>query len=320
MPNARSRTGIVFLVFVLLACTSQVVGQPGASQQDQPTYRLKLPVDEVSLTFQATDDQGRAIDDLRIDDLKLLDNGVAVRRIVSFESIKEDPVRVGILMDSSESMASNLEHGQNVAAAVLRGLLLQPADRAFVMDFGALSLIAQDWTGDSTVLESAIRNHKVASNAGSSLGGTALLDSLYRACLNEFGHTDSSASRNVIILFSDGVDNSSRGDIRLAVDECQKTNTAIFAFRFDTPAASTGPATLAELATKTGGRVFHGDDAETQIADDIRLVESELHNRYRLTFKPPEVKHDGAFHHIELMTPARLVYIYAQSGYYTPLR
>ena len=154
----------------------------------------------------------------------------------------------------------------------------------------------------------------------SSPGGTALLDSLYRACLNEFGHTDSSASRNVIILFSDGVDNASRGDMPLAVDECQKTNTAIFAFRFDVQAASTGPATLAELATKTGGRVFHGDDTETQIADDIRLIESDLRNRYRLTFKPPEVKHDGVFHHIELTTPGRPVYIRAQSGYYAPVR
>jgi len=308
-------------VFVTLACASQIVGQSGPSQQDQPIYSLRLPVDEVSLTFQATDDQGRAIDDLKVDDLKLLDNGAPARRIVSFEPIKDAPVRSGILMDSSDSMEPNQERSRSVAAEVLSSLNQQPTDRAFVMDFGGLSLIAQDWTHDSSALEAAIRNHKVASDAGGSLRGTALLDSLYRACLNEFGHADSLRSRNVIILFSDGVDNSSRSDIRLVLDECQRTNTIIFAFGFDPQGtASTGPATLAELATKTGGRVFHGDDAETQIADDISLIESDLRNRYRLTFKPPEVKHDGAFHRIELMAPARLVYFRVQSGYYTPVR
>jgi len=101
----------------------------------------------------------------------------------------------------------------------------------------------------------------------------------------------------------------------------KKTNTAIYSFRFDAPGtASTGPATLAEVAAKTAGRVFHGDDGDTQIADDVRRIETDLGGRYRLIFKPPQVRHDGAFHRVELDAPSRSITIRAQTGYYAPVR
>ncbi|HMG85245.1 MAG TPA: VWA domain-containing protein [Terracidiphilus sp.] len=309
------------LLVLALPAIAVIAGQSVASQQDQPTYTLKLPVDEVSLTLQALDYDGQAVDDLKIEDLKVLDNGVRARRIVALDSFKDAPVHVGIMIDSSESMGSSRERSQRAAIAVARSLIRQPADRGFAMDFAVLSPIAKEWTSDVKELEAAIRNHRVASDAGGSLRGTALFDALYRACLNEFGHDESPMSRNVIVMFSDGVDNASRGDLKLAVDECQKTNTAIYAFRFDVPeAASTGPAALAEVATKTGGRVFHGDDGDTQIADDVRMIETDLGARYRLIFKPPEVRHDGAFHRVEIDAPSRPVTIRLQTGYYAPVR
>jgi Ca-activated chloride channel family protein len=321
MPKAHAGKGAVLSLLAVLGWATVIAGQAASSQQDQPTYTLKLAVDEVSLTLQVLDDEGRAVDDLKIEDLRLLDNGVRVRRMIALDSVKDAPVRVGVLVDSSESMESNRERSQSAAIAVVRGLMRRPADRGFAMDFAGFSPVAQEWTGDERMLEGAIRNHRVAYEAGGSLRGTVLFDSLYRACLNEFAHSESPISRNVIVLFSDGVDNSSRADMNLAVDECQKTNTAIYAFRFDAPAAvSTGPATLAEMAAKTGGRVFHGDDGDTRITDDVRIIEADLRSQYRLTFKPPEVRHDGAFHRAEVDAPSRPVTIRAQTGYYAPVR
>ncbi len=311
----------VSLLLLALHAIAGFAGQSAASQQEQSTYTLKLPVDEVSLTLQVLDDEGRAVYDLKIEDLKLLDNGIRIRRIVALESIKDAPVRVGILLDSSESMDANRERSQSLAIAVVHSLVRQPADRSFVMDFAGLSPVAQEWTSDVGTLEAAIRNHQVASHAQGSLRGTALFDSLYRACLNEFGHAESPLSRNVIVLFSDGVDNSSRADMKLAIDQCQKANTAIYAFRFDAPeAVSTGPATLAEIAAKTDGRVFHGDEGDTQIAADVQTMVTDLSSQYRLIFKPPEVRHDGEFHRVELDAPSRPVTIRAQMGYYAPVR
>ena len=311
----------VSLLLLALHALAGTAGQSAASQQDQSTYTLNLPVDEVSLNLQALDDDGRAIDDLKMEDLRLLDNGIRVRRIVALDLIKDAPVRVGVLLDSSESMESSRERSQSLAIKVVRSLIRQPSDRGFVMNFAGLSPVAQEWTSDVRTLEAAIGNHQVASHAAGTLRGTALFDSLYRACLNEFGHTESPLSRNVIALFSDGVDNASRADMKLAIDQCQKTNTAIYAFRFDAPeAVSTGPATLSEMAQKTGGRVFHGDDGETQIAADVHIIEADLRSQYRLIFKPPEVRHDGRFHRVEWDAPSRPITIRAQTGYYAPVR
>jgi len=311
----------VLLLLLVLQAIAGIAGQSAPSQQDPSTYTLKLPVDEVSLNLQALDDEGRAVADLKIEDLKLLDNGIRVRRVIGLDLIKDAPVRVGILLDSSESMEASRERSQGRAIAVVRSLTRQPADRGFVMDFAGLSPVAQEWTNDVGTLEAAIRNHRVASHAQGSLRGTALFDSMYRACLNEFGHPESSLSRNIIVLFSDGVDNASRGDMQLAIDQCQKMNTAIYAFRFDAPeAVSTGPATLAEMAAKTGGRVFHGDEGDTKIADDVQLMETDLRSQYRLIFKPPEVRHDGTFHRVELEVRSRPVTIRMQTGYYAPVR
>ena len=173
----------VSLMVLAVPAIAGIAGQTASSQQDQSTYTLKLPVDEVSLTLQAMDDEGRAVDDLKIEDLKLLDNGIRVRRIIALDSIKDAPVRVGILLDSSESMESSRERSQSLAIAVVRGLIRQPSDRGFVMDFAGLSPVAQEWTSDVRALEAAIRNRQVASHAEGSLRGTALFDSLYRACL-----------------------------------------------------------------------------------------------------------------------------------------
>jgi Ca-activated chloride channel family protein len=320
MPKARRGAG-VFLLTLALPAIARIAGQPASLQRDQSTYTLKLPVDEVSLTLQVLDDEVRAVDDLKIEDLKLLDNGIRVRRIVALESMKDAPVRVGVLLDASESMDTSRERSQSLAIAVVRSLVRQPADRGFVMDFAGLSPVAQEWTSNVRTLEAAIRNQQVASHAAGTLRGTALFDSMYRACLNEFGHAEGSLSRNLIVLFSDGVDNASRADMKLAIDQCQRTNTAIYAFRFDAPeAVSTGPATLAEMAAKTGGRVFHGDEGDAQIAADVQIIEADLRSQYRLIFKPPEVRHDGAFHRVELDAPSRPVAIHAQTGYYAPVR
>jgi hypothetical protein len=75
---------------------------------------------------------------------------------------------------------------------------------------------------------------------------------------------------------------------------------------------------LAELADQTGGRVFHVDDVDAGIDGDLRIIETNTRNQYRIAYKPAELKHDGAFHEIELVGPDRVKSITVRSGYYAP--
>jgi Ca-activated chloride channel homolog len=277
------------------------------------TYTLNVAVDEVSLTFHAADFHGVPIDDLKLDDLRVLDNGKRPRQIVSFEAHQNLPVHFGILMDTSQSMLGYLKRNQWIANEYLTKLLHKQADRAFIMRFDSESKVLQDWTRDSDALTATLRD--VASDYASRLGGTALFDSIYKACRDQFGTSDPLAG-NFILLFTDGLDNASHARLEDDIDICQKANTAIYIFGVEPKSIfSPGQKTLTELATKSGGSIFFDQTRET-IWNDLRIIDANLRSQYRLVYKPGHFKRDGSFHRIKLDSPTRGGVITARSGYY----
>src|ERR1700744_947698 len=94
------------LLLTLFACVRRMGSQTeGVAAQSEPVYGLRVAVDEVSLTFHAADPHGLPVNDLKLDELSLLDNGKPPQRILAFQSLRDFPIRAGILMDTSESMA-----------------------------------------------------------------------------------------------------------------------------------------------------------------------------------------------------------------------
>jgi VWFA-related protein len=289
-----------------------------AFPQTAVPYSLSVSVDEVDLTFHATDTHGLPVNDLKLDELKLLDNGKPPSRVVVFRPLLEFPIRAGILLDTSVSVAEYLPRNRAIAAEYTNRLMRQQADQAFVMDFDFESRVAQPWTNDRTLLDAGLRSAR--SNTWNRMGGTAIIDSIYRACMNQFGKLNYAASANFILLFSDGEDNASHANLNEAVEMCQRSNTAIYAFRGQPETRfSDGPKTLAQLASQTGGRVFQADDSDAAIYEDLRTIEMDLRDQYRLIYKPAELKHNGAFHRIALKGPARVKSIVVRSGYYAPV-
>jgi VWFA-related protein len=284
--------------------------------QSAAPYSLRVSVDEVDLTFHAVDAHGLPVNDLKLDELKLLDNGKAPSRIVVFRPLRDFPIRAGILLDTSVSVAEYLARNRAIATEYADRLMRQEADQAFVMNFDFESRIAQPWTNDRTVLDAGLRSAR--SNTWNRMGGTAIVDSIYRACMNQFGRLNG-ASANFILLFSDGEDNASHAYLNEAVEMCQRTNTAIYAFRVPSESRlSDGPKTLAQLASQTGGRVFEADDSDAVIYEDLRTIEADLRDQYRLIYKPVDLKHNGAFHRIALQGPKRVASMVVRSGYYAP--
>jgi Ca-activated chloride channel family protein len=295
-------------------------GQNTFAQSDQPGPSiLRLPVDEVVLTFNATDAHGLPIDDLKASEIRLRDNGLAPRRIIAFEKLVNRPIRAGILLDTSESMANSLPADRAIAGQFLQHLFRQKSDRAFVSQFSYGSEFVQQWTSDSTSLMEAINRARQRKDA---LGGTALFDAVFRACFYSFDKVDPTATGNFILLFSDGEDNAGLTSLDEAARACQRSNTQVFAFL---PAAaeehaSTGPKALRDLAAETGGQVYLSDDSDETIWKDLQEIESKIRNQYRLVYKPSEFKHDGAFHEIELQPSDRVSRIEVRSGYFAPGR
>lgn len=321
-PQIHSIRPWFALLLALLPSTHRAMSQTTAraAQQDAP-YNLSLSVDEVGLTLHAADTHGLPINDLKLDELRLLDNGKPPIKILSFYSLQDHSIRAGILIDTSESMERDLPANRAIALQYVQLLLRQQTDQAFVIDFGFVSKIKHSWSSDPAALSASIRN--IAAGQENPLGGTAIFDTIFHACFSEFGKIDHAASGNFIMLFSDGEDNASHTSLQETVDMCQRSHTAIYAFRPDSShgISSTGPRTLADLTSETGGKVFYNDSSEVELSSDLHIIEANLRNQYRLIYKPAELKHDGSFHRI-VLTPSdgsgRINSILTRSGYYAP--
>jgi VWFA-related protein len=223
-------------------------------------------------------------------------------------------------MDMSESMDRTRAADRAIAIQYAQRVLRRQTDQAFVVNFDRRPTVSQGWTSDTFALIDGIRDRSAGTLSRDHSHGTAVFDTIYRACQDQFSHIEHATSGNFILLFSDGEDNASSVDLKTAVDMCQRSNTAIYAFRAEPEADlfSAGAKTLTQLTAQTGGRVFRDNDSEAGIDDDLRTIESEMRNQYRLVYKPAELRRDGAFHHIHLIAPERVETIIVRTGYYAP--
>jgi VWFA-related protein len=311
-----------FLFFELAAGVQSVRPQNHAgAASNGPPPNFYAPADEVDVTFHAADAQGLPITDLKLNDLTIYDNYKAPGKILVFESLRDTPTKAGILLDTSDSMERWFARDRAIASQYVERLLRPETDHAFLEEFGYVTRVIRPWTGDAHALTTGIDESRAG--RANSPGGTALFDTIYSACLYQFGKSERPVSGNFILLFTDGEDNASHIDLRSAVDMCQAADTAIYAFRPQhTESYSSGPRNLAQLSSETGGRTFQLEGTEAEINKDLYIIDSDLRDRYWLVYRPVELKHDGSFHAIYLGSsdPARGLTIDVRSGYYAPAR
>lgn len=308
--------GVLLAAVIRLGSTAEA---QSASRVPDPgqSYRLRLAVDEVVVTFNAEDANGSPVNDLKAEEIRLWDNGVAPRKVVAFDELVNRPIRAGILIDTSESMRDELAANKSIATKFAQRIFRQHSDEATVSEFGEGSNLIQSWTKDLSLLLQAVSG---ARNKGNLSHGTALFNAVFQACSSSFANLDPTATGNFILLFSDGEDNAGLTTADDATRACQRSNTQIFAF---VPAlterqVSTGPRVLRELAAKTGGKVFVADDSDDAIWKALKAIESEMRNQYRLVYNPVNFKHDGALHEIMLEVPERVKRIEVRTGYFAP--
>jgi Ca-activated chloride channel homolog len=314
----RNACGVIVSVATVFCCYAGMVAQsPTKPDEVDRTYALKLRVDEVVLTFNAMDANGLPINDLKLGEIRLWDNGVAPAKVVAFDEFVNRPIWAGVLMDSSESMQAALPRNKAMASKFLQQMFRQKSDAAFVAEFAYTSNMIQSWTDNVSQLVAGVgMTREIAKRPA----GTAVFNAVYQACASSFGGADPTATGNFILLFSDGEDNAGLTSPEEAARACQRSNTQVFAF---IPAetevhGSTGPRTLRRLAAETGGEVFISDGSEETMWRDLTTIESLMRSRYRIVYKPANFRHDGAFHEILLQPPDRVSRVEIRSGYYAP--
>ena len=91
-------------------------------------YISEMSVDAVELYTTVTDKSGRPVSGLQASNFKVFEDG-AIQKVESFEYVKNVPLSLGVLVDTSASMLESLPEAQQAAIAFL-DYSIGPKDRA----------------------------------------------------------------------------------------------------------------------------------------------------------------------------------------------
>ena len=277
-----------------------------------PLTTITKRVDEVNVVFTVTDKRGKFVKDLKQNDFQVMDDSQP-GTIRSFRSETNLPLRVGLLIDASNSVRDRFKFEQEAATEFLNQIIRSNFDRAFVIGFDTTPEVTQDFTDNTELLSKGIRMLRPG-------GGTAMYDAIYYACRDKLMAYDKStmATRRAIILLSDGEDNQSRVSREEALEMAQKAEVIIYAISTNTSGMKLrGDKVMEYFAEQTGGRAFFPFKIQ-DVSDAFSQIQDELRSQYAISYKPPDFQFNGKYHKIDILADNKKYKVRARKGYYAP--
>ncbi len=321
---------------------------PEESAPPAKTPTIRTTVELVNVPVTALTKHGQRVIDLNMDDVKVFEDGVE-QKITHFERETRTPLRIGLIVDTSNSARNRLPYEKD-AAQQFADLVLQNGGtrtQVFLETFDASSSIIQDFTNDPDVLSDKIQELK-------SGGGKALYDAIYFACREKMLKTGPREEiRRILVVVSDGLDVQSQHTLDQVVSMARMAETMIYtvgtaAYGFSNP----GDKLLEEMSTETGGypsfplRDAPGTDLESgylshnQIGDTsqnkslgaetgklsserltnlvgaLQAIGREFDEQYTIGYKPLRDALDGTYRTIKVETTRRGVTLRWKPGYF----
>ena len=312
-----------------LLCAALTVAAPTIAAQQSPqtldSQTLRVDVDLVNIVFTVTDEKGRFITDLERDDFTVYEDDVG-QEIRNFHTETNLPLRIALLIDASGSILNKLRFEQQAALDFFSETLLPDRDSASVITFDSYVDLMQDFTDDPDLLAGAVTKVKAG-------GGTELFDGIYLTVIRSLV---GQSGRRIVIVITDGVDNSSEFTLKQAIDVAQKHNVTVYAVSTNSVRArgrrqeyreairvtdptllrqARGNIVLRQLADETGGAVFF-PERRRDVSSTFREIQETLRSQYVLSYVPTNTARDGGFRRVRI-DPADAAYsANSRTGYY----
>ena len=227
-----------------LICLSFVTA---AAAQD----KLSVDVDRVNVLVTVSDGKGRFIRNLDRRDFSVYEDD-RPQGISNFSTETNLPLNIAFLIDSSGSVRDKLRFEKQAAARFFSSALRPGKDKALVMSFDTKTALLQNYTDNAGSLSDSLQ--KIIAG-----GSTSLYDAVLEAAVHRLA---GEPGRRVIVILSDGLDNSSHISLSKTIEAAQKNDVTIYAVStngFETTDPhdrKAGDANLDELAKETGGRAL----------------------------------------------------------------
>jgi Ca-activated chloride channel family protein len=333
----RKAIPTLLLAALLTAASSsaqQPTPPPPPPQEPAPQRSVQAITREINLVdvlFTVLNRRNKLVADLDKDSFRVFDDGKS-QDIRYFSRQTDLPLRIGLLLDTSNSIRERIQFEKDAAVGFLYNVLRRGKDQSFVMTFDDRPYVLQGFTEDAGRLRDEIMKMKAG-------GGTAVYDAIYEACYNELSHPprppgdQPDVVRRVMILISDGEDNLSEHTRAEAIEMAQRTSVVIYTISTSTQwvslsqtdpskmgnrkfAKTDGDKILEDIAEETGGRAFfpyHVDDLDQSFQD----IGDELRNQYSLAYNPTNYVANGKYHKIKIEVVDRKgLQVRARRGYY----
>ena len=289
---------------------------------------LKIETTLVVVPVTVFDRDGKYIPDLKRENFEVYEDGIK-QEISDFGST-ETPFHVALLLDMSGSTRWRTDQIQEAALAFVDQL--RPADRVMVITFESVVRIASEFTNNREEIRKAILETKNG-------GETRVYDAVDLVLTERLNHLK---GRKAMVIFSDGVDTSSKlAQGRDVIGHIEEAETLVYSIRYDTltdvrakvragmqlphpqqPGQMADPAHvyaeaatfLKDLAGRSGGRYY---DVDT--IGDLRTaftgVAEELRRQYWIGYYPTNQTHDGRYRKIRVTVDKSEVALRTREGY-----
>jgi Ca-activated chloride channel family protein len=294
---------------------------PVAPAQEPP---IRVTTGLVHLVVTVTDKHHHLVTDLNRSDFKITENGVP-QEIRFFGRETDLPLRIAVLLDTSNSIRSRLEFEKGAAINFLQEVIRRGKDMAFLMTFDNEPQIIQDFTDQLYLLTQAVQDQRAG-------GGTALNDAIYMAARKlekaPLMRRQNSDLRHVIVVISDGNDDLSDHAFSDALEQAVRSEAVIYSISTNTDWLSidnpnkpqkynmdTGDKVLRDLAEQTGGRAFFPYSVD-DLAESFTNIGTELRSQYFIAYSPLSPPAVGQYRKIEVRTTQKGLIVRSRKGYY----
>jgi VWFA-related protein len=288
---------------------------PAAPSLPTGGWTLHTKVEEVAVYFTATD-HGKSVTDLTRDDIALLDDQKPPAALLGFHSQSGLPLRLGLLIDTSDSITDRFHFEQTAAANFMRRVLGGKDDTAFVAGFSNSVVLAQDFTSNQDQLSQGI--HQLVP-----VGGTAVWDAVSFAADKLAQTTETQPVARVLVLISDGDDNSSSATLKEAIGRAERDEVIVYTVSTRDAESATdadvpGNHAMRVLAELTGGAAFFPGSAEG-LNHSLSELQQVIRSRYLIAYKPAQFAHDGRYRTIAIAAKksGHKLKVNSRKGYYT---